>query len=348
MKKQLVLLIALSAGVTGFAQKRAPIFHQAMEQFTITPGKESSSYTFSATTAAYAPLTGATNLATTYPWDDPEESVPVGFSFQSAFGASMTSLSFDISLGGSLSNDFTFPMTLPRIIFAPYEVDLIDRGYIRGVSESAIRYKTDGTAPNRIFKLEWENAGFYGEFDEFNQLNDFVNVQMWLYETSGIIEFRYGPSSIQSPLFSFEGSDGPLVGIADMDFANEAFNELMILTGAPANPVVVTDEINITELTGTPANGTLYRFTPVSLSTQSFEQLGVRTYPNPVHDMLHVAIDNVGKIANYKITDLTGKVLDQGKITGPKGSIAMSKYPNGIYIVTLEVDGQTAHQRIVK
>jgi hypothetical protein len=349
MKKTIFLLPLLTVSTLAMAQKKTTLLYQGINTFSGSNGIESVVYDFSLDNATYAPLTGATNLATSYPWDDPTESLPIGFTFESAFGMSLTELNFGLSTAGAVSNNYSFPTSNPRIVFAPYDADLIDRGYISGVTQSAIRHKTDGTAPNRIFKLEWENAGFYGEYDSLNQLNDFVNVQLWLYETSGIIEFRYGPSSIQNPIISFEEETGPLVGIADFDFVNETFFDLAILVGPAATPTVVANENDIDELIGTPPNGMIYRFTPVILSAEkSLKYLGAAIYPNPVANVVKIDVPLNAQKSHYQMSDITGKIIAEGTLTSGKNQVDVSGLPKGMYLFSLSVDGKTATERIVK
>jgi hypothetical protein len=43
---------------------------------------------------------------------------------------------------------------------------------------SAMNYEINGTAPNRIIKFEWKNAGLINA-----DTGNFVNFQMWMYES---------------------------------------------------------------------------------------------------------------------------------------------------------------------
>lgn len=68
-------------------------------------------------------------------------------------------------------------------------------------------------------------------------------------------------------------------------------------------------------------------------------------YPNPVRDTLHIQFqsDDNQKI-NYQITDISGKVLRQGKISANK--ISFSGLPHGVYMLKLE--NQPAAIKIIK
>lgn len=59
-------------------------------------------------------------------------------------------------------------------------------------------------------------------------------------------------------------------------------------------------------------------------------------YPNPTSDF--VWINNNDKVSNYKILDMSGKILDFGKLNMGSSRISMEKYNTGVYILQL-IDG---------
>ena len=72
---------------------------------------------------------------------------------------------------------------------APFYNDL----YTNSPLNSSVYYQVIGAAPNRIMKIEWRNM--YNDFTDkpdCPKLNGNLNFQVWLYETSGNIEFHYG------------------------------------------------------------------------------------------------------------------------------------------------------------
>ena len=60
---------------------------------------------------------------------------------------------------------------------------------------STHRYETVGMAPNRIFKLEFNNVGFDYEMSLTGSAPSKAHFQIWLYE-GGTIEYHYGPNTI--------------------------------------------------------------------------------------------------------------------------------------------------------
>jgi len=144
----------------------------------------------------------------------------------------------------------------------PLLVGLVDRGFYVGnsdVSKSPLKYKIKGSPGNRIFKLQWGNAAFSdGDF------YDYINFQVWIHEGSNIIEVRFGPNSNPEDVWDIN-PDGPMVFFV---YRIQCFPFLELRTiwvfgdktapesaitgdGDPAPPIV--------NITGVPANGTIYR-----------------------------------------------------------------------------------------
>jgi hypothetical protein len=202
-------------------------------------------YTFNSFSDTYTDLgSAAISINEGMTWDDPAYVVPLGFEF-SLFGQSITELHF-LGLGGVLAGADYYTIS-PVIIV--YNSDLVDRGYFTGdPSQSPISYVLEGTAPNRIFKLEWKNAGFY---DDFMDGDSYVNFQLWLYETTNTIEIRFGPREILTSVHY--GLEGPIIGLHDT-----ALDDIYTLEGPPEDPEIVT--LVDFALEGDPANGQVYQF----------------------------------------------------------------------------------------
>jgi hypothetical protein len=152
------------------------------------------------------------------------------------------------------------------------DADIADRGYLnQTASRSPIRYLTTGTAPNRIFKLEIANGGFYNEYDFYNTMSDSFSLQVWVYETSNIVELHYGPSRITHAADYFNFGNGPLVMYAKhADFDMGTAGSVYFLEGAASAPAL--DSVDLpnqpaTALNSWPASGKVYRFTPTASCT---------------------------------------------------------------------------------
>lgn len=90
--------------------------------------------------------------------------------------------------------------------------------------------------------------------------------------------------------------------------------------------------------------GDLYRkhFSGVGLNESSNPEKAVRLYPNPVEDVLQFS-----KPSGYRLTNLTGKLLSEGKNVK---EIDLSAQAAGVYFITLtDTEGNSLqHEKIIK
>lgn len=302
-------------------------------------------YNLTVQNQAYTPLTGATSVNGTNPWTDTSSfSIPIGFNFKLG-GKTITRL--------GLSNMSTFATDTTGTIsgFDFIGSSLIDRGIKGTTSKSPIRYTSTGTTGNRIFKLEIFNAGFWDEDDIHSTLNDSLNFQVWLYESTNAVELRYGPSKI-SHYSDYFFAGGPLVGfIKDLETDSEDFDKIYLLKGTATAPVI--DSIssppssNIPHLTAYPASGTVYRFVPKASSTGVNEMIAtdyVKVFPTVCTDKLTV-VNNNQQDMQYKIVSLSGTVLAKGVINNGNNVLNVSHIPTGMYALSLtDSKGQTTYK----
>ena len=300
----------------------------------------------------YIPLSNADTLDTGGPWDDPMISVPIGFDFP-LFGTTTTNtLYFNGLFGGYLvGNESQSP------VLAPYGSDLTDRGLGTDTSQSPILYKVEGQAPNRIFKIEWQNAGFYNEL--IVGINEsFVNCQMWLYEFNGSIEYCYGPSNIVAAnnVHHF-GHTGPVIGLGEsINGFGSILEPFWFLVGAPEAAELDFTTSSLLEesvLTSTPASGTIYGFLPIELTAVQEKELiaGVQFYPNPVSDFLQVALklDEVPEALEIRLFNSLGQEVYYqllGQSIPSLISIDVEQLPKGSYTVQVR-DGQAQFSKMI-
>lgn len=339
MKKVLFGLLAFFIMHSASAQNTNK--KSRFKQIATTENTANLAYTFSAQTAAYVPLTGTTSLTGNTIWDDPSITIPMPFAF-TAQGQQVDSLLLD-GLGGSLiglrNNQAIFA------VIAPFEVDLIDRGYDSSTALSPISYRVDGTAGNRILKIEWKEVGSYGEYDATGGvLAMYISFQTWIYEGTNVIEYRYGANTINNPAIFYEGDLGAIIGTALTDGtpANVVVN---LVSGPVANPVF---GVALLSLNGTPANGTMYRLTPIgsssSVSENSLAQK-ISAWPNPVTDVLNLELKNEQQ-AQIALYNLQGQKVKQQVLSESRSSLDLSDLPAGAYLIRME--GQAGSIRIIK
>ena len=273
---------------------------------------QAQNYSFLKTTATYSDLQNPISISNGEVWDDPEYPVFLPFDFTVSNAITNTLFVNDSYIAFVTTDNFVH-------VVSPFGNDLIDRG-------GDTSYKIDGNVGSRVAKIEFKNCG---SFDD-NSLTMFVNFQIWLYETTNVIEFRYGASSVTSPEDFYDGETGGLVAVAILDsLEEETLEGSLFLAGLASNPTLTTA---FTNLNGTPENGTVYRFTPTTLSTENHDLDNFALYPNPTADILNFGIDTLG--LDYTIRDMTGKTIQEGILNQP--ILDVKSLQSGMYFIRIE------------
>lgn len=303
-------------------------------------------YTLSVRTQPYAHLTTAPVNDTTA-WMQGNFSTTLPFAFNLA-GQPLSRFNLKTA-NVSPATDTTDPVSG----FVMMGSNFVDRGLMTGRSRSPIRFQTTGVAPSRIFKAEVQGAGFFEEMLSQSTQNDSVNLQVWLYEGSHIVELHYGPSKISAnPDYFADG--GPTAGfVRGLDFTAGTFQKLYGLTGSPSAPVVDSFSFGNQEegLTAYPAPGTVYRFTPrgftpASIASQSELALSAM-YPNPFTDELTFRYGGRGTV-DYQIFAMNGAKLIQGQAGYGEHHVNVSNLIPGAYLVRLSSANEVRSAQFVK
>ncbi len=193
--------------------------------------------------------------------DSVQTSIPIGFTF-SYCGTNYTTLSANTNGWISLANsgvwawpsfDNSSPVTLPPTPYTPPSgLSTIGAGVglimpfwddLRGIGSIAY-YRTSGVTPNRVFTFQWGSLAsrwlsYIG--------TGTATFQVRLFETSGVIEFCYGPSS-------YSGKTAT-IGICN------APTDYRTLTSAYAT-TVATPPTFYNDLDTTPAPNTILEWAP--------------------------------------------------------------------------------------
>lgn len=209
-------------------------------------GQTLSQYTFSASSGTFSALTSS-NVPIIGDRDEGYvNNIPIGFTFKYC-GVDYTSVSAStngwLTFGQTISNaeyDNNLANGGQRPLLAPLWDDL-------DMSSGAIRYITAGTAPNRIFTIEWRRAEW-----NYNANSPVVSFQVKLYESSGIIDFIYKRESA-----NISGGSAS-IGITD---GTAGDGHYLSLNGTGTNPTASSTNETST-LDTKPANGQVYRFAP--------------------------------------------------------------------------------------
>lgn len=330
MKKLLTILVSIIL-LTNSLSGQTPKNHFLRNFEGKVSQNKTMFYGLTTATDTYNNLVNPISLTEGDIWDDPEVSITLPFTFK-LFNFPINMISFD-GLGAFLISEYTIDTTFYLLVNS---ADLIDRGYDDEISLSSINYIIDGNPGSRICKIEWNNVGSY---DEGYPYNMYFNLQLWLYEGSNILEWRYGSSSITDISTFYYGEVGSMSGIA-LETGSDFIIEL--IGGTILNPALTNNE---TYLDGHPADGTIYRLTPATTQIADHQGQNITIYPNPVQDILNIETKQI----NTKVTifDFTGKLIISQTIS-ETGAIDVSKISAGIYFLQIENEGITQTQKFVK
>ncbi len=284
-------------------------------------------------------------------WDDPEFDIPIGFEF-SFYNQTTSDLAIvgDLLGGGVIGNPVGIKNSINAML--PAFADYTDLSYADGLTEgqeggsSHISYITEGDEGNRIFKLEWRNVGFYYEVSN-GQSNNYMNVQLWLYEEDDAIEFRYGDYNIEDPELVFEGLQSPVSGLVCSLVLDTGDAVGMILDGDQADPFQADIE-DSEGFTTMPDVNRVYRLEKTSVVgiNESNEEVSIIAFPVPFIDELTVS--SINGLDHIQMIDLTGKIVFESFNEHEELTIDTSMLPSSIYFLRAEKDGKNLTYKVVK
>jgi PKD repeat protein len=172
----------------------------------------------------------------------------------------------------TVDNTTLFSTSVPNATLAPWFDDLSDDG------TSSVNYKTEGTAPNRVFTAEWYRVRSYSTGNYVR-----ISFQAKLYETTNVIEFHYG--TVESG--THNSSESASIGIEDATGGSGHFMEGT--TGS-----TTTGISTLSSATNWPT--TNFRFTPPS-GTPSFYNLTIsKTSPAQLLNTGTVVVNGTMKV----------------------------------------------------
>ncbi|MEO1257904.1 MAG: T9SS type A sorting domain-containing protein [Bacteroidota bacterium] len=310
-------------------------------------------YTFSSFTETYEELEGATAL-TNGIWDDPEFAIPLGFDF--AFLGDTASTIYQVGLGSVLSLNPNGYYAVTDFLFA-YGSDLIDRGYNDGTSLSTISYKIEGNFGSRICKVEWKNAGFYNELFDYLPSNNFVNLQLWLYEGSNDIEVRFGPNDITGDTLVHDFSGKPMIGMMEnLSLSAYSYDAFWYLSGPAQGPKVALstafgDLETLEGLMDDPADGTVYQFSTGITSSEERLDLGqhIKVYPNLTAGDVWVEVDeNINEEGEVLVVNSIGQIVDRQPMQTGTQQIQLGNFSAGQYFINIQTENGFYSGKIFK
>lgn len=286
----------------------------------------------------YEPLLESTSLNQGQIWDDPVFLIPFGFEFRYGGKVHEYVCITDFGFGSMLAFDSN--MVDSNSLVLPFEADLIDMGVDSSSgSLSNISYSVKGEEGDRVCIIEWNNAGFYGDYEDNGRCTDFINFQVKLFEKGSIMEFHYGPSNINYPDSDYGFESGPGVGLLPGFHveADSLYQEGFFLTEEPINPdqeVMFGPQWGIEYLNGNIPENLLYRFIPMDLYVQETKTVSVALFPNPVSNGVVNLLGNEDVLEGF-IFNAQGQEVKAW--LNPANNLDVHDLPAGMYFCRLRL-----------
>lgn len=71
-----------------------------------------------------------------------------------------------------------------------------------------------------------------------------------------------------------------------------------------------------------------------------------QNYPNPANIKTYIKLNYTGEEVSFRIYDVLGKLVEEIEVIDKTIILDVSSYPDGIYLYTLEVDGEKITRRM--
>jgi hypothetical protein len=332
MKKKLLFILL---GCSLFSTAKAQTF-----PYTLTTYQE-----------PYVPLSEALTLtpSTDPNWDDPDlgfYEIPIGFDFNLMDHVDDTLALIDP--GCQLVLGFNDP-TLA--VISPFFADV--RNASDSIVVSSIKYATEGNPGSRIFKIEWSNVGFFNEYDATGEFNMTSNYQVWFYEGTQDMDFRYGPNTINDGTLIYDQWGTPLIFLIEDFYAQtQAMEGAWSLQGDPLNPVA--DTVNLMGIPGLedillsePNDGTVYHFDTglVTVDESGANEIKFEVFPTLAESNVLIYWDGQ-RNTSLSVYDANGKMMEQRNLTYGNTILDISSWSSGNYYFTIG-EGPALHTKKV-
>jgi hypothetical protein len=295
----------------------------------------------------YLPLDDPTSLGIEVGWDDPEVQIPLDFSID-LDGNNSGGILMIGGTGEMLIN--TTENSLLNILW-PISLDVMDIGAVEAEEFSSIQYQVTGDSPNRILKIEWDNCGSYDEISGLGTTTLRINFQTWIYESGGIIEYRFGPNTINSDSLELDFLTSGIILGFDYDYYDGTF---YTASGEAEDPDwTLTDDFyqwyySGANLSGVPVEGTVYRFGPaVNVIEPKGESHNFFTYPNPTAGSAW--LQNGPEAAEFQVFDATGRTVHAFFLGGGRqAQLPAETWATGNYTIrSMTPSGRTSTVRLL-
>ncbi len=299
-------------------------------------------YVFQKGNETYMPLTGDVKVSPAFFGNDTFFAFPVTGETFSLYGRSFTidskdSISFSNS--GYLRVDIDTTIIIVDGLFT--QLDSID-------NNSKLSYKVEGTSGNKILKMQLQNLHIAA-----GSAGNYMNVQIWLYQKTGVVEVRYGSCSANN-LTGYSTSNGPYIGMFSSDIDFTKCNEKIWIYGQTATYGIDSARNYVFKpILGVPTENSVYKFVPKTIAASVHgihaSDIECNVYPNPAANVLNVSLVKPLYIsASLRLYAMNGQLIKEAVIKpyNTSASIQIHDVAAGNYILNLEVDGISTQQKV--
>jgi hypothetical protein len=214
-------------------------------------------------------------------------------------------------------------------------------------NDTELSYKTGGSTGNRIFKFQWKNLGIWND----NSFLDRINIQCWLYEQSGTIEYRFGPIQISQSDSYFTDQNGGFTAVVNYVNPNNPMvkNNSQYLVGPADSPSsVIYNPNTATSMIGHPTMDMVYQFVRPNPNAGISEQvISTKIYPNPANDIIYIAFGNE-KPTTIEIISLNGKTIQNVDSSSIQEYLKIKELNPGIYFLKVSYGNRSETIKFVK
>jgi subtilisin-like proprotein convertase family protein len=227
-------------------------------------GQAIGSYTFTNTLpGGYAALSGATTVSVAIGNNTDEGiSAPINMGFTFNFGGSnFTQIKMNTNGWATFNMTETSTTNYNSINSSS---TFVVAGFSRDLVISNMKYMTTGTAPNRIFKMEYNGVRSFPVLG-LNVVPTNGAFQVWLYESSNVVEIKYGAftagsfgtlnTTVTVGLKSFNTNIAHVRTVSGSTWSGAAVSNSSTATVSLTSVLFGTSQV--------PTNGRMFRFVPV-------------------------------------------------------------------------------------
>lgn len=236
------------------------------------------------------------------------------------------------------SDTTNYPYMEIASFYPYYSINLIDKSYLTGSiqHQSKLYFWMDTVNGEQIFKIEWKNMGFKN-----CTVNDSLNMQVWMFERSNKVQFRYGKSNLTNPNM-LNTVDTPFIGF-DIDSEKDkyygAFN-------GSNNNYTYTFMNPSARIIGIPKEGTVIEIkaneTTVNTSAKKLEK-GLILMQNELMLKLKFSQEDI-VIKNVELYNLNAESI----LKSTDMQLDVSMLPKGMYILKVETNKGVYTEKYIK